>query len=75
MSPHILALDAAGAPQRWINARGAALYYATNMVAWEIGVARVRAARRHPAGDRPAVCHPRELDHRDQGPELHGPAV
>jgi hypothetical protein len=37
MSPHILALDAAGAPHRWINARGAALYYATNMVAWEIG--------------------------------------
>ncbi len=37
MSPHILALDAAGAPHRWINTRGAALYYATNMVAWEIG--------------------------------------
>jgi len=37
MSLHILALDAAGAPQRWINSRGAALYYATNMVAWEIG--------------------------------------
>ena len=37
MSPHILALDAAGAPHRWINVRGAAHYYATNMVAWEIG--------------------------------------
>ena len=37
MSPHILALDAAGAPHRWLNVRGAALYYATNMVAWEIG--------------------------------------
>ena len=37
MSPHILALDAAGAPHRWINVRGAALYYATNMMAWEIG--------------------------------------
>jgi len=37
MSPHILALDAAGAPHRWINVRGAAHYYATNMVAWEVG--------------------------------------
>jgi hypothetical protein len=37
MSPHILALDAAGAPHRWINVRGAALYYATDMVAWEVG--------------------------------------
>jgi len=37
MSPHILTLDAAGAPHRWITARGAALYYATDMVAWEIG--------------------------------------
>src|SRR5579871_6574799 len=37
MSPHILALDIAGAPHRWISVRGAALYYATNMVAWEVG--------------------------------------
>jgi hypothetical protein len=37
MSPHILALDVAGAPHRWINVRGAAHYYATNMVAWEVG--------------------------------------
>lgn len=37
MNKHILALDVAGAPHRWINMRGAAHYYATNMVAWEIG--------------------------------------
>ena len=37
MSPHILALDVAGAPHRWINVRGAAHYYATDMIAWEIG--------------------------------------
>ena len=37
MSPHILALDIAGAPHRWINVRDAAHYYATDMVAWAIG--------------------------------------
>jgi hypothetical protein len=37
MSPHILALDIAGAPHRWINVRDAARYYATDMVAWAIG--------------------------------------
>ena len=37
MSPHILALDIAGAPHRWINVRSAAHYYATDMIAWAIG--------------------------------------
>ena len=37
MSPHILALDVAGAPHRWINVRNAAHYYATDMIAWAIG--------------------------------------
>ena len=37
MSPHVLALDIAGAPHRWINVRDAARYYATDMVAWAIG--------------------------------------
>jgi hypothetical protein len=37
MSPHILALDVAGAPHRWINVRDAAHYYATEMIAWAIG--------------------------------------
>jgi len=37
MSPHILALDIAGAPHRWINVRVAAHYYATNMIAWAAG--------------------------------------
>jgi HNH endonuclease len=37
VSPHILALDVAGAPQRWINVREAAHYYATDMIAWAIG--------------------------------------
>jgi hypothetical protein len=37
MSPHILALDVAGAPHRWINVRAAALYYATDMIAWATG--------------------------------------
>ncbi len=37
MSPHILALDVAGAPHRWINVRRAAHYYATDMVAWAAG--------------------------------------
>jgi len=37
MSPYILALDIAGAPHRWINVRQAALYYATDMIAWAIG--------------------------------------
>lgn len=34
---HILALDVAGAPHRWINVRQAAHYYATDMIAWAIG--------------------------------------
>src|SRR5687768_8875631 len=38
MSPHILALDVAGAPHRWINVRDAAHYYATDMIAWAIGM-------------------------------------
>ena len=37
MSPHILALDIAGAPHRWINVRDAAHYYATDTVAWAVG--------------------------------------
>jgi hypothetical protein len=37
MSPHILALDIAGAPHRWINTRIAAHYYATDMIAWATG--------------------------------------
>jgi 5-methylcytosine-specific restriction endonuclease McrA len=37
MSPHILALDVAGAPHRWINVRQAAHYYATDMIAWSAG--------------------------------------
>lgn len=37
MSPRILALDAAGAPHRWLNVREAAHYYATGMVAWTAG--------------------------------------
>jgi len=37
MSPHILALDVAGAPHRWINVRVAAHYYATDMIAWAAG--------------------------------------
>ena len=37
MSPHILALDVAGAPHRWISVRDAAHYYATDTVAWAIG--------------------------------------
>jgi HNH endonuclease len=37
MSPHILALDVAGAPHRWIGMRDAAHYYATDMIAWAIG--------------------------------------
>lgn len=37
MSTHILALDVAGAPHRWISVRTAALYYATGMVAWVAG--------------------------------------
>jgi hypothetical protein len=41
MSPHILALDIAGAPHRWINVRDAASYYATDMVAWAIGTNEV----------------------------------
>lgn len=37
MSPHILALDVAGAPHRWINVREAAQYYASDMIAWATG--------------------------------------
>ena len=33
----MIALDVAGAPHRWISVRGAAHYYATDMIAWEIG--------------------------------------
>jgi hypothetical protein len=31
MSPHVLALDVAGAPHRWISVRTAAPYHATDM--------------------------------------------
>jgi phage-related protein len=42
MSPHIFALDIAGAPHRWINVCIAAHYYATNMIAWAAGrIARI----------------------------------
>jgi hypothetical protein len=34
---HIRALDGAGAPHGWIKGRGAPHYYATDMIAWEIG--------------------------------------
>ena len=37
MSPHILALDVAGAPHRWITVRAAAHYYATDMISWAAG--------------------------------------
>ena len=37
MSPNVLALDIAGAPNRWISVREAAQYYATDMVAWAAG--------------------------------------
>jgi hypothetical protein len=37
MSPHILALDVAGASHRWINVRHVAHYYATDMIAWAAG--------------------------------------
>ena len=37
MSPHILALDIAGAPHRWITVRDAAHYYASDTVAWAVG--------------------------------------
>ena len=37
MRAHILALDVAGAPHRWINVREGAHYYATGMVAWSAG--------------------------------------
>jgi hypothetical protein len=37
MSPHVLALDVAGAPHRWISVRTAAHYYATDMIAWAAG--------------------------------------
>lgn len=37
MSPHILTLDIAGAPHRWVNVRAAAHYYATDMIAWATG--------------------------------------
>jgi hypothetical protein len=37
MSPHVLALDIAGAPHRWISFRIAAHYYATDMIAWAAG--------------------------------------
>ncbi|NJO12157.1 MAG: HNH endonuclease [Gammaproteobacteria bacterium] len=40
MSPHILALDVAGAPHRWISVRHAAHYYATDMVAWAMGTSQ-----------------------------------
>lgn len=37
MSPHVLTLDLAGAPHRWITVRAAAHYYATDMIAWAAG--------------------------------------
>jgi hypothetical protein len=37
MSRLILALDSAGAPNRWIDVEAAAHYYAKQLVAWSIG--------------------------------------
>lgn len=37
MNPVILALDAAGAPLRWLSLKEAAHYYATGLVAWAAG--------------------------------------
>ena len=37
MTPHVLALDIAGTPHRWISVRDAAHYYATDMIAWAAG--------------------------------------
>jgi hypothetical protein len=34
---HVLALDVNGAPNRWIDRETACVYYAKNLVAWEIG--------------------------------------
>ena len=37
MSRLILALDSAGAPNRWIDVEAAAHYYAKQLVAWTVG--------------------------------------
>ena len=52
MSPHILVLDVAGAPHRWINVRDAAHYYATDMIAWAIGTNEfvLRGGTQHATG-------------------------
>ena len=52
MSPHILALDVAGAPHRWISVRDAAHYYATDMIAWAVGTNEfvLRGGTQHATG-------------------------
>lgn len=37
MSHHVLALDSAGSPCKWLKPKEAALYYAKNQVAWSLG--------------------------------------
>ena len=37
MSHHVLALDSAGSPSRWLKPKDAALYYVKGLVAWSTG--------------------------------------
>jgi 5-methylcytosine-specific restriction endonuclease McrA len=39
--PLVLALDASGAPQRWINHEAASTYYAKDLIAWSVGEVNV----------------------------------
>lgn len=57
MNPHILALDIAGAPHRWISVRDAAHYYATDMIAWATGTNEfvLRGGTQHATGQRSMI--------------------
>jgi hypothetical protein len=58
MSPHILALDIAGAPHRWISVRAAAHYYATDMIAWAAGTNEflLRGGTQRATGVQSLIC-------------------
>ena len=75
MSRHILALDIAGAPHRWISVRVDAHHYGHNMIAWATGTHEFVAARRSAANDWRAAPDSRQLDWCDQRQGLHGPPL
>lgn len=57
MNTHVLALDVSGQPRTWLTMEDAVVYYAKNLVAWELGsvVATLRGGFRRFDGQRSEI--------------------